>query len=290
MNGIIYVAAGAGYYDLAVQSALSAKSYNPDIEIDIFTDQDRSDEVFSRVYSIPEHPSPKLACLPHSRFDRTLFIDCDTLIISEFGDLFDVLDRFDFAIAHDVRRSSNLIRQGSEFETPYAFPQMNSGVMLYSSRPAAREFIRDWQAHYLKAGAKRDQVSLRDLLWSSDIRFYVLPPEFNLRRVTMLDAWEPLDARPTIVHSHRLLQHLRGDQIQMNEMRDIVSVEREALCEEWRQCQEAMPQEDFNDLVRRFHAAERLEREPEPVREGTGNLQTTSKDAQGGEYYLAQSG
>ena len=290
MNGIIYVAAGAGYYDLAVQSALSAKSYNPDIEIDIFTDQDRSDEVFSRRHPIPSGPTPKLASLPHSRFDRTLYLDCDTLIIADFGDLFDILDRFDVAVTHDVRRSSNLIRSGHEFDTPYAFPQMNGGVILYSASDAARTFLMEWQEGYRRADVKRDQVSLRDTLWGSALRFYVLPPEFNLRRVTMLDAWEPLDARPTIVHSHRLLQHLRGDEGRISTLERIVAAEREALCEEWRQRRDAMPQEDFDDLVRRFHAAERLEREPEPVREGTGNLQTTSKDAQGGEYYLAQSG
>ena len=71
-------------------------------------------------------------------------------------------------------------------------------------------------------------------MWESNIRFYVLPPEFNLRRTPMLDAWEPLDARPTVVHSHRLLQHLRGKGVRVTSVAEIAAMERAALAEEWR--------------------------------------------------------
>ena len=290
MNGLLYVAAGANYYDLAEQSARSARSFNPDIEIDIFTDQDADPELFTCIHSIPPGPTPKLASLPHSRFDRTLYLDCDTLIISEFGDIFGILDRFDVAVTHDVRRTSNLIRQGFEFKTPYAFPQMNGGVILYSARPKARDFLKNWQAGYVKANVKRDQVSLRDALWSSDIRFYVLPPEFNLRRVTELDAWEPLDARPTIVHSHRLLQHFRNGDVRLSSIEEIVAAEREALADEWQDLKEDMPREDFNNLVRRFHAAEELESMKSPVVKKSGWKRKVQSDAPGGGGLLFESG
>jgi hypothetical protein len=134
-----------------------------------------------------------------------------------------------------VRRTSHLIREGATETPPYAFPQMNAGVMLYRRSTAMRAFLRDWQKAYVAAGKLRDQPTLRDLLWSSDLRFYVLPPEFNLRRVTELDAWEPLDARPTILHSHRLLQHLRGGDVQLTSLAEVLPEERKARAEEWRQ-------------------------------------------------------
>jgi hypothetical protein len=71
------------------------------------------------------------------------------------------------------------------------------------------------------------------MLWRSDLRFYVLPPEFNLRRVTMLDAWEPLDARPTILHSHRLMDHMRGAEPRIADCQTLVTEERNALAAEW---------------------------------------------------------
>lgn len=232
-DGVIYVAKGPGYLDLAERSAHSLRALAPGLVVDLFTDQPASPDLFDRVAPIPDGPTPKLACLTETRFERTLYLDCDTLVLAPLGDLFDVLRRFDLAIAHDVRRTSALIREGHREVVPYAFPQMNSGVMLYRRSAAMWEFLHDWQRRYAEAGRPRDQVSLRDLLWASDLRFYVLPPEFNLRRVTVLDAWEPLDARPTILHSHRLLQHLRGSADRLAGLEEIRAEERLARTREW---------------------------------------------------------
>jgi len=254
-NGVIYVAEGSDYLDLAVQSARSLKALNPDVPIDLFTDQAMSPGLFDRVRPIPAGPTAKLASLPATRFERTLYLDCDTLCLAPLDDLFEILTRFELAIAHDVRRTSDLVREGATECPPYAFPQMNAGVMLYRRSTLMRGFLRDWQKAYVAAGKLRDQPTLRDLLWSSDLRFYVLPPEFNLRRVTVLDAWEPLDARPTILHSHRLLQHLRGAPDRLTTAAKILPVERLARAEEWRLSGVADPALG-GDAVAAYHQAE----------------------------------
>lgn len=236
-RGVIYVATGRGYLDLAIQSAKTLKVHNPSLEVDLFTDlpEEVPPGFFDQVHLTPvKIGRAKIFCMPLSRFDRTLFLDCDTLVLRPLRDIFDLLDRFDVALAHDVRRASDLVREGAKVSTPYAFPQLNSGVMLFGKNAAARQFFADWQERYRRHGGGRDQVTLKDLLWESDIRFYVLPQEFNLRRVTLLDAWEPLDVEPTIVHSHRLLQHLRHDNAERVTTLDrLIELERQALREEW---------------------------------------------------------
>jgi hypothetical protein len=162
-----------------------------------------------------------------------LFLDCDVLVLAPLGDLFDLTDRFPLSIAHDVRRRSDLIRKGHGVETPYAFPQMNSGVMVYRNDDEMAAFFSEWKRRYDTSGEARDQITLKDLLWESDLRFYVLPPEFNLRRVTELDAWEPLDAIPSIVHSHRLLQHLRDEGVRVTDPNQLRKLEHTALHYEW---------------------------------------------------------
>lgn len=234
-DGVIYVATGEDHRALARQSAESLRRTNPGVPADLFTDaagaEDRA--LFDRVHRVPEaHERAKLDCFALSRFDRTLFLDSDTLVLAPLGDLFEVAERFDLALAHDVRRRSDLVQQGLDEATPYAFPQLNSGVVLYRKSRAALEFFADWARTYRESGVARDQIVLKDLLWRSDVRFYVLPPEFNLRRVTMLDAWEPLDARPTILHSHRLKDHLAGGW-RVTTLDEVLAVEREALLEEW---------------------------------------------------------
>ncbi|MCA8880938.1 MAG: hypothetical protein KDA73_13510 [Rhodobacteraceae bacterium] len=236
-DGVIYVATGPEYLDLARRSALSVRKENPGLAIDLYTDSDPTacGDAFDRVHPVPRvHPRVKIDVLPLSRFSRTLYLDCDTLVLAPFGDLFDILERFDLALAHDVRRDSDLVQEGHAERTPYAFPQLNSGVMLYRRSAAMRGFLSEWRRRYRAAGRLRDQITLKDLLWASDIRFYVLPPEFNLRRVTELDAWEPLDARPTIIHSHRFMDHMRSPGAEkITTLARLREVEREALSREW---------------------------------------------------------
>ena len=235
--GVLFVATGKDYFDLACDAAQSVRETNPTIEIDLFTDCNnaRQTALFEQIHTIQlPHSRSKLECMPRSRFHRTLFLDCDTRVIADLGDLFDLLDRFDLAMAHDVRRNSDLIKQGWREKTPYSFPQLNSGVVLYKKNHGTDRFFADWADLYQRSATDRDQVVLKDLIWNTDLRFYVLPPEFNLRRVTVLDAWEPLDAVPTIIHSHIFLQHLRhpGSR-KVTEIRDLIEIERENLKKEW---------------------------------------------------------
>ncbi|AJE45463.1 putative nucleotide-diphospho-sugar transferase [Celeribacter indicus] len=235
--GVLFVASGPDYVDLAVQSARSLRAHEPGIAIDLVTDlpENLPAGLFDRVSACPDmHPREKLRAMPATRFARTLYVDCDTLFLAPLGDLFGLLDRFDCALAHDVRRDWELIRQGRDHVTPYAFPQHNSGVLLYRRSEAMLAFLAEWAARFFADDTiSRDQVILKDLLWESDLRFYVLPPEFNLRRVTHLDAWEPLDAVPTILHSHRLQDHMRAGTERISTPGDLLRVERAALAEEW---------------------------------------------------------
>ena len=235
-DGVIFVATGAGYLDLAQQAAQTLRDTNPGLPADVFTDllDNPGNAIFDQVHPVPSsHPRVKLECFSKARFDRVLFLDCDVLVLAPLGDIFDLTDRFPLSIAHDVRRRSELIKKGHGAQTPYAFPQMNSGVMVYRNDAEMAAFFAEWKRRYDASGEARDQITLKDLLWESDLRFYVLPPEFNLRRVTELEAWEPLDAVPTIVHSHRLLQHLRGQGERVTDLQRLRELEQEALAEEW---------------------------------------------------------
>lgn len=238
--GAIYVATGAEYLELAIDSARSLRETNPGLPIDLFTDvgEVATDAgLFDLVHAISDpHHRSKLDCLPRSRFARTLYLDGDTRVLRDVRDTFGLLERFDLAIAHDMRRRMPLVREGWRAATPYAFPQHNSGVMFYRRSPAMARFLGDWRTAYDDCGAARDQITLKDLLWSSDLRYYVLPPEFNLRRLTMLDAWEPLDVEPAIVHSHVFLRHLREPgSSRITRLEDALEIERAALRREWRE-------------------------------------------------------
>jgi len=235
-RGVIYVASGPDYRALAEASARSLRQVEPDLSVDLFTDEPAAvaADLFDAVHAIADpHPRSKLDCLGRTRFERTLYLDADTLVLAPLGDLFDVLERFDLAVAHDVRRATELIRESQGSATPYAFPQLNGGVVLYRRSARMLDFLAEWARRFADSGGTRDQPVLKSMLWESDLRFWVLPPEFNLRRVTMLDAWEPGDALPTILHSHRLMDHIRGQGQRIEDPVALVEAERDAFKAEW---------------------------------------------------------
>lgn len=237
-KGVIYVASGEDYVELACASARTLRDTNPGIAVDIFTDDPVPEGLFDQRHPLTRPgPRAKLTALRESRFSRTLFLDADTLVVGALGDIWSVLDRFDCAAAHDMRRASALIQEGG-VATPYAFPQLNSGVFLYRQTQSMHALLTEWEMRFHASGATRDQPILKDLLWSMDLRFYVLPPEFNLRRLTLLDAWEPLDIRPVIIHSHRLMDHMdKGYQPlgpRLTDPMQLIEAERQALAAEWR--------------------------------------------------------
>lgn len=243
--GVIYVASGADYVELACASATSLRAQDEWLPVDIFTNDPVPAGLFDQVHPLTRPgPRAKLTAMQETRFERTLFLDADTLVVGPLGDLFDVLERFDCALAHDMRRASPLIREGA-VATPYAFPQLNSGVFLYRRSSAMLEFLAEWERRFHAGGGMRDQPILKDMLWESDLRFHVLPPEFNLRRLPLLDAWEPLDVRPTIIHSHRLMDHMgagyRPVGPRLREVEELVAAERAALAEEWQGVEETDP-------------------------------------------------
>ena len=124
-DGVIFVATGMGYLELAQQAARSLRATNPGLPVDLFTDMVDADEngIFDQVHPVPSsHPRVKIECLPLARFERVLFLDCDVLVLADLSDLFDLTDRFALSLAHDVRRRSELIREGHAVQTPYAFP------------------------------------------------------------------------------------------------------------------------------------------------------------------------
>ena len=48
----------------------------------------------------------KVDAMRLSRFDRTLYLDADIRVLADPGDMFEVLDRFDIALAQDQNRNS----------------------------------------------------------------------------------------------------------------------------------------------------------------------------------------
>ena len=182
--GIVYVATGKKYIEEASISAFSAKQWMPDLPITVFTDQQDVPDCFDNVVPITSTGDgfkDKVVFMAQSPYERTLFLDTDTYLCNSVYELFELLDHFDIAMAHD-----HLVRQICDIkEVPTSFPEFNSGVIAFKKAQNILDTFNKWAEIYDEEKNVQtiiryhDQPSLRKSIYLSDLRIATLTPEYN---------------------------------------------------------------------------------------------------------------
>jgi hypothetical protein len=208
-QGILYIAAGEKYIRAAINSAKSVAKHCPGLPTHLFADWqtyhdfkfDKNPDPFTSVAPIPDpHRRSKLDYLHLTPFDRTLYLDTDTSVYADIRGMFELLDRFDIALSHAHQRNDYFRTIPWRINLPLAYPQFNGGVILYCKRPDVIQFLNEWRDQFNKAGFQQDQITLRELLWLSDLRIATLPPEYNVRFLKYHLMWSRTEARTRIFH------------------------------------------------------------------------------------------
>lgn len=200
-RGVVYVAWGKDHVDVARRSAASVKRHNPDLPCAIWCADADDASGFDRKLVIPEGlKRPKTAVLQDSPFQETLFLDNDTIVRADLSSLFDLLQNFDLCGAHVMLWHRPRHLKVWRKALPETFPEINTGVLLYRKTPRTDAFFRAWGAAFEVAGFRVDQVTFRELLWDADLRFYVLPPQFNKRVFEASELVYSDQPKPRILH------------------------------------------------------------------------------------------
>ncbi|MCM8775507.1 MAG: putative nucleotide-diphospho-sugar transferase [Candidatus Omnitrophica bacterium] len=215
-RGVIYTAVGQKWIEQAILSAKSLKKHSPGIDIAVFTDAPHQipREYFNRVIphgrvERPEHwkTYDKLLTFTKTPYDHTLGLDADTYVLNDISEIFDILKHFDMAFCHAHKRKKMHAMDREKKKTspdiPYAFASLQSGLLLYRKSDEVIQFFEDWIRTYTKFDLYRDQASLREVLWRTDLKFYVLPPEYNFNRIEDLKRWAKYgftEVQPKIFH------------------------------------------------------------------------------------------
>jgi len=205
-RGVMYVATGKKYIRSAIKSAHSVRKYSPELQIHLFAnwqecgfDFSRSPKPFTSIESIdsPNYRS-KVDYSVRTPFDRTLYLDTDTRVLDDVNPLFDLLDRFDMALAHANNRLSSLLNW--QVSIPVSFPQFNCGIIVYRRSDRVWRVLQEWIEAFHQAGFYADQITFREIIWLSDLRVATLPPEYNLRNLKYFLVWGGREAQPKILH------------------------------------------------------------------------------------------
>lgn len=210
--GVIYIATGQRYADEAARSLASLRRHEADLPVTLFTDVHQEHPGFTAVVYVEDrrnHPKKvfhtKVACMGQSPYDRTLFLDTDTHVCGTVHEVFDILDRFEFAGAQAPKRIPGR-HAGLPQVVPPTFAQLNSGVLLFRRSPRIAALLADWLARYDAHDFPHffgDQHELREALWASDIQLGILSPEWNCRFLWAVAVEGPV----RILHGrHRLIE------------------------------------------------------------------------------------
>ncbi|TPW27970.1 putative nucleotide-diphospho-sugar transferase [Pararhizobium mangrovi] len=200
-EGFVLAASGEGHAVLAQRAARTLREAMPECVIDLFTDQNVDKDVFDGVFALERSWfRPKMESLRRSRFERTIYLDNDVIVLSDLSEIFQVLTRFDMTGVQMIRTNWKLGRVPSASDVPPCFPQINGGVLGIASSARTRSLVDEWERRLIKTGAKNDQPILRDLLWTGDVRFHVLPPQYNMMSHKLLANWDSSFAAPRVLH------------------------------------------------------------------------------------------
>jgi hypothetical protein len=208
-EGYVFGVSGEGYARLAARAAMTLRKVAPDAQIDIFTDAEVPDGVFDRVHQLEKSWfRPKFEALRRSRFERTVYLDADMFILADISDVFEVLERFDFAAVHSQRRNSAWSTELWRRPLPAAFPQINGGLLGIRKSPRTLAFIEEADRIMDAEGLKKDQPLFRELLFDSDLRIAILPPEYNLTEFRWAEMYTPRHGAPRVLHHFKLHAHI----------------------------------------------------------------------------------
>ncbi|MEX0642055.1 MAG: hypothetical protein WD468_05110 [Pirellulales bacterium] len=202
-RGILFVATGDKYRKEAIHACQSYRKAMPDIAIAFATRGALSKPgYFDHVLQLPgdvNSYSDKITGIQASPFDRTVFVDTDTVCIEPIYDLFEVLGRWDILISHAPVREFLRSLPG----VPDCFPEYNTGVIGFSKRQCVRELLRKWKCFHDKDRKQfgpqaSDQPAFRLASWKTQVRMLTLTPEYNLR--TCMPYFVGGNAKVKIIH------------------------------------------------------------------------------------------
>jgi hypothetical protein len=182
-TGFLYVATGERYIKEAIQSATSLRRSIPTARICLISDQRVDSTLFDEqlMHSRPLYRLSDKIEMIRSPYDRTVFLDTDTIISDDISDLFMLLDTHDIAFKHDNFPGLYYTLPG----VPNCFIEANTGLIAFRKSDRVELFFRQWQLNYderlTEQQLTNDQASFRQTLYSSGLRYCVLPIEYHFQ-------------------------------------------------------------------------------------------------------------
>lgn len=214
----VYVAFGVPYLAMALLSAHTFRRFNPARGVHIISNLpaaitdvlpfwDVNKDSWTAVNdSVENNRKYKTNITSIVQNERVAYLDCDTLITGDIGDVLVLLDHFDIALrAHRGRQTHSFLATVPILEngmTVEELPHWNGGAVYYKHSDQLERFFLTWQDNFEALELKFDQPALAKTLIESKLRILTLDERWNggFKEIT-----DDLGGVPKVVHYHSAL-------------------------------------------------------------------------------------
>jgi len=195
-NGVLYLAFGYEYLIQAINSLRSLRENHPNIPVKLLTNLPvnrslkagpfESCSFFDDIEIIDDENKNnrryKTSLYDYSPYDRTLYLDVDTIVQDEITTGFRYLDAFDVALKPILIPIDHVYEYGDPHIPGLQgneFAQWNAGVMFFKNNKDSEQLFQLWNKKYKEFNYGMDQFSLSNSIYNSDIRTYPLSLPWN---------------------------------------------------------------------------------------------------------------
>lgn len=284
--GVIYLAFGYGYCIQTIRSVFSLKSTHPELDVTIVTNIPLNEkleepvsyngtkigpEIFDEVIYIDDDVSSnrqyKTSINDYSKYDKTLFLDCDTVIERDIAQGFHFLDYFDLAAVSRPMPSPYMTeRWDGDLHIPNVnirdSPTFYSGAFFFNTA-STNGFFNNWERSFNKFGYDHDQYSFAHSIYKTDIQFLPLPIVWNtmdsdISRYNGYDDEYEFEDQIKIHHQNRSSLEYREtlcevDSLLGDEILDVGERERDRIREQFREDYDFSYQDRVKNLLSNYY-------------------------------------
>lgn len=202
-RGFVFAATGTRQCLQARRAARTLRRFHPLINIDLFADVLPQDAVFAREHLLaPDSVHPVLDALRLSRFDRTVCLAPETVVLIQIDALFRALEDADFLASPEFQGSWDATAAQDAMRSISRISSRVLGMRRTENSVAALE---DWAARLTRADSAGDDRALTETLATSTLRFRPLGVEYNLRFHRLIEFWNEKQSAPRILCAPELL-------------------------------------------------------------------------------------
>lgn len=195
--GIIYLAFGRPYLAMALVSFHSVRKTNPKMPVCILTNVcDKIDKIDGWIegfdvwkymeMNTSDNRKIKTQLYKFTPFEKTLYLDSDTIVVGDLSKTTLFLDYFDLCLklngGEQTKAGRTDIKVLNEKATINELPHWNGGVVFFKKDVKVNNFFNLWYEFYEMHENKYDQISLVEALFRSDCRVLSLDSRWNYKR------------------------------------------------------------------------------------------------------------